>query len=520
MLDKLFRFTVHKYLHVVGCLIVAFGLPMNKVLMSIGTIWLISNVLLEGDFKLYKENLKKNPIFWCVFLLALFHFLGLLWTSDFTYALNDIRVKLPFFILPIALIARTIERRYWIYPIYAFLFSLLITSLLNVWFYFGAESSQTVDIRYLSHFGSHIRYGILVVFGAGISLMMISWKNGLTFLWLLLFSWFTYYTLIAQVMTAYVAYFFTLLGLLLVYFLMLKNKRIKQVLIVLYTATLIFGSYQMYQFFKPENATVAVNSLATQTKLGNKYYHDTTSTIMENGHHLMLYIAEGELKKAWEERSSLPFDGKDIQGQSLKRTLLRYMTSKGLKKDAEGLSQLSDWDIANVENGIASINVANGHFFYRLDGIKRQIQYYSLGYSPSGQTLPQRIEHWKAARHIIKNNFLIGVGTGDVQHAFNEAYETMDSPLDEKYYNRSHNQFLTFWVSFGVFGFLIFLVLWFFTFKQTIINRNWIGLCFAFIAFTSCLPEDTLETQQGVTFVGFFLGYLPFLKVGGKSIVN
>ena len=63
MLDKLFGFKVHSFLHVLGMSVLAFGLPFNKVLMSIGAIWGVSNLVLEADFKTYWANILKNQPF-------------------------------------------------------------------------------------------------------------------------------------------------------------------------------------------------------------------------------------------------------------------------------------------------------------------------------------------------------------------------------------------------------------------------------------------------------------------------
>lgn len=60
MSNKLFSFKVHSFLHVLGMSILAFGLPLNKVLMSIGAIWGVSNLVLEGDIKTYLKNIRKT----------------------------------------------------------------------------------------------------------------------------------------------------------------------------------------------------------------------------------------------------------------------------------------------------------------------------------------------------------------------------------------------------------------------------------------------------------------------------
>ena len=65
---------------------------------------------------------------------------------------------------------------------------------------------------------------------------------------------------------------------------------------------------------------------------------------------------------------------------------------------------------------------------------------------------------------------------------------------------------MTFWISFGVFGFLIFTGFWLWFLWQNIKLNKLIGIGFALIAIASFLSEDTIETQQGVTYISLFLG--------------
>ena len=96
MLDRLFGYPAHTYLHFVGAIIVAIGLPLNKVVMSVGTIWLIANVVLLADYKTYWKKIKENTVIKLIIGLFLFHLIGLLWSEDIGYGLRDIRSKLPF----------------------------------------------------------------------------------------------------------------------------------------------------------------------------------------------------------------------------------------------------------------------------------------------------------------------------------------------------------------------------------------------------------------------------------------
>src|SRR5690606_25046612 len=99
-------------------------------------------------------------------------------------------------------------------------------------------------------------------------------------------------------------------------------------------------------------------------------------------------------------------------------------------------------------------------------------------------------------------NWAWGVGTGDVKEEMREMHREMHPNLDERFWLRAHNQFLTFFVSFGILGFLYFIILFGYAVK---VHRNYtLAVAFFAIAFMSCLTEDTIETQAGVTFFGFF----------------
>lgn len=509
MLDRLFGYPAHTYLHFVGALIVAVGLPLNKVVMSVGTIWLISNVVLLADYKTYWEKIKENTIIKLIIGLFLFHLIGLLWSEDIGYGLRDIRSKLPFLTLPLALFLYPLKRIYIKWVLIAFLISLSITSGINVIWGFLINDITTFDVRDISLFGSHIRYGLLIVMGLGITLIKgFQEKNYLWWIWTL---WFLIYTIITQVLTAYFALTVMGIGLFYIYCFQLQNKSIKYSLLTLFSTFILIASFLVVQTFKPEKVAIDVTTLPTHTAEGNPYKHYPENGLTENGHPIMLFISEKELKNEWKKRSNRDFYGTDNKGHSLKGTLIRFMASKGLTKDAVGMQALTAEDIQWIEQGVPSIRLVEGKGLKRIEELKFELQSYLLGESPSGNSLLQRFEYWKTAWYIIKNNLWFGVGTGDVQNEFDLAYEALDSPLEQEYRHRSHNQFLTFWVSFGIGGFLFFMALWVLLLKNTLTANNWVALSFVLIALASFIPEDTLETQQGVTFIGFFVGLL-FMK--------
>jgi O-antigen ligase len=71
---------------------------------------------------------------------------------------------------------------------------------------------------------------------------------------------------------------------------------------------------------------------------------------------------------------------------------------------------------------------------------------------------------------------------------------------------RTHNQYLTIWMSVGLIGILFCLLLSFQMIKSAK-RYSLVALIYTMIVLISFLTEDTLETQAGVTFVGFFTAW-------------
>jgi O-antigen ligase len=120
-----------------------------------------------------------------------------------------------------------------------------------------------------------------------------------------------------------------------------------------------------------------------------------------------------------------------------------------------------------------------------------------------------RLEFWKTAKALISDNIWFGVGTGDGKLEMQIMYDKTNSVLDQNWRLGSHNEFLSTWVKTGLIGFIIFVIALFSPILRKD-NRNFIYLSFFLIAILSFLAENTLETQPGVTFFGFFNCWLIF----------
>ncbi len=482
--------------------------------MSLGMMLLLLNLLLEANFKSYYHSLKSNKAFLLLFAVFLLHLIGMLYSENFSEGLNDIRVKLPLLIVPLGIIAKPIsDRKTLNFLLGIFVFSLVITSLINFSLYnhwFGNREYD--DLRGMSLFGSHIRYGILISLAAAISFYLAFQFRIYRFLYYLISVWFVFYTFNSGIISGFIALFVAFCAI--VFFYLYHWKKWSAVVFVLLTAG--FVAFTFYLILPAAKKFYPLEELPTHTAAGNPYKHDFNIIGYENGEPVFIMVCEEELHEEWIKVSEMDLNGSDKSGQELKITLIRYMTSKKLPKDREGFRKLSEKDIQNIENGIPTVRYLKPGIFGRLATISHQIENNT---NPNGHSLLQRFAFWDASWKIIKKNLWVGVGSGDSNAAFQKQYETDNSRLLEENRLRSHNQFLAIWVSFGVIGLIIFLWMLFHFTKLNFGRNELCAFVFIMVYISSFLIEDTLETQMGVTSFAFFYGLFS-LAFPGKSVIS
>ncbi|MGB1103947.1 MAG: O-antigen ligase family protein [Crocinitomicaceae bacterium] len=506
MFDKWLNLPAHLYLKLTALTILTVGVALSNVLMSIGAIWIIANWLIQGDFQEYIKRFKKRPSVW--FIVGIFFFLivSLIWSDDFNYGFKDLRVKLPFIVIPLVLAtSEPLKNIHFRFLLYVFLGIMLITSLLNI-IHFASIADRQPDIREMSWFISHVRYAVLTNFAWMTAFFLIRKKNAL---WLnislvCVALWMIYYLYKSQVINGYML-FILLVAILVFYFIWkIRKKSIRYAILFLFAFFGFSTIWLSQQKWRELNQTVDLDykDLELYTPNGNPYYHDTLHKQRENGNYVWLYVNQAEMKSEWAKRSEIPYDSLDNKGQPMFGTLMRYLTSKGETKDSMGVAHLKDTEVQSIENGQTSIK-NNAGFISRLEAFVVEYNIYQGGGDPNGSSFNQRLEHFKAAVDIIESNWLWGVGVGDVPHTFENAYLEIDSQLLPENRHRSHNQFLTIWVALGIIGILGFLSLFIIPFFE-VLDKDFFMIFLLLGLFFSCLFQDFIETQAGVTIFGLF----------------
>ncbi|TNF48655.1 MAG: hypothetical protein EP305_04895 [Bacteroidetes bacterium] len=491
----------HTAIHLIALSGLAAGLPTNKIVLSLSLMIGILNLVMEANFIVYWEKIKKSKSFLLITALFVLHFIGIIWSNDVQYALNDIRIKIPLVLIPLFFTVKPIDGlgRHLITTI--FILSVLVTSLINVAYHqHWIGNREYLDIRDLSLFGSHIRYGILVA----IASLIIFYEIIIVKRWYLLpvLGWLVYYTFYSQVLSGVLALAAGLIGFIFVW--LYNRTKLGGVLsMILIAVSIVLLVRTLMNFSTPKNIP-DISTLEQTTNAGNAYTHQLEGGFDLNGDPVLIYVCEKELREEWSKRSSIHYDSLDQKQQPIKYTIIRYLASKGQRKDAEGIQSLTEKDVQNIQLGKATQQETENSFRARLSGLHFQLLNQE---DPNGHSLLQRLEYWKTGLRILQRNWFIGVGTGDVQQSFDQQYEADKSKLLPERRLRAHNQFLTFGITFGFFGLLLFILMLWHYFKIGLQHISFLTVAFIFIAASTFFIEDTLETQTGATLFAFFYAF-------------
>ena len=477
---------------------------LSRIVFSFNVIWY--------NIKTRFNDFIHNKVAVVMVSIYLMHFIGLIYTSDFQYAFKDLRIKLPLLVFPLILSTmKPLTRKQFDTVLWFFIGSVFFVTILGAIKFIRRDF---VDVRELSVFVSHIRVSLCIVFSIfilGYFCVKRHYKAILKAVVVFLVLWFLWQITILESFISIII-ILALCFVLMMYYVFRSTKKYFKICMVVTIVVVAFISlYLPYKIIDDYTNPTQINveQLDTHTKLGNPYVFDTVHFGVEDARYVGLYLAKNEMINAWNDRSVK----KITEYDAAYYTLVRYLTSKDLRKDAEGVGQLSEDDIRNIENGVANYNyIDNPGFKTRIMKVMIAFANYKKDGNANGSSVFQRVEYIKASFNIIKKNPMIGVGTGDLADSFAKYYEETNSKLLPEYRFRSHNQYLAMAVAFGMIGLIWFLLSMIYPFIADKKNRNYVYFVFLFIMMLSMLTEDTLETQIGVTLFAYFNSFLVFAK--------
>ena len=496
-----------------GLLLLVLGLLFSKPLLSIAEGTLALSLMLRGQFfsRIKGFFMQRENIVLCSFYLLLV--VGMLHTQDVKAGLDELRIRLPLLVLPILLLASPpLSKTRTEQVLNLFIAAVTVSTLISTGVLLGIGHKNIQDIREISLFMSNIRLALLVVLAflltAYRALIAKSDQSLLLRTTLLLLClWFFAFLLLLESLTGILLLLFiaSCLG---IYKLWSGRNTLSRLTLA---ASLIALPMALTYYFNRVTSSVTAQekvdfaTLDSLTPEGNRYEHRAADLQFENGHPVWVYVCKYELERDWNKRSNIDFLGKDEKGQYIEYTLIRYLASKGLRKDASGVKALSDGDLRSIERGITNVQDQQvSSISTRVRQTTWEVKNFLAGGNPSGHSTTQRLEFWRTALGIISANTWIGVGTGDAKTAMDAEYIRNQSPLAAENRLMPHNEYLLAAVMLGIPGLLLLLLSLLYPVYANRKNLRYGYVVFCMLAILSMLTEDTLGTQVGVTFYAFF----------------
>lgn len=487
------RANIHYSLYLLGLLVLIAAIPLSHFLMGLCAFILLLNWIVEWNWCEKWERAKQNKAIFWISGLYIVSLLGLIRTEDFHIAGSVLLAQLPILLGPVIIATSqplTAHNKQRLIDLFCLAtFSGCIASVIY-W-----RTHTIGDLREISICIDHIRFSLCIVLAIVFCLHSMFngfWKHSRQrFVYAVIAMLMFLYLFIAQTLTGIISLFVVIVAFWAYMLIKWENRRLKVVLSVVMSAgifavSLYFGQLT-YRYFHNQDTTIETRL----TALGNPYSFDDNS-LVENGHKLGYYVCESELQSAWTLRSDTTYT--DL----LQQTLIRYLNSKGLRKDYAAVMSLSDKDIWNVEHLEANYE------YTRSFGIKRALfstffsfsLYQHYGYIDNSSML-QRVELWNASSKVLRQNWLLGVGIGDYKAALDDQLAAQGSPIAHKQNRGSHNQFLTFGLMGGVLLMLYFIWIMFYPFVAFRSRINFVYIAFFLVLFLSMFTEDTIMSQTG-----------------------
>lgn len=507
-----------------GSILLVVGLPLSTVLMSIGQFVLAGNWLLERRYAERIGLLKGNRVALGLMSMWVVHIIWFIPSTDLGYAWRDAQTKLPLLLLPLFFITSTrLKRSEAIEVLWMFVVACSAGALAGAADFYGFHSEVMTDRRELSLFTSHIRLSLMLCVAIAFASHQL-YANRNTWPWvtkvvvIATIGWMFWFLVLLESFNGYLAFAGMCAAVAIWGMVNVRMPLIRRMWLGAVTMAAIASAVYLVKIAKLHFQSVPIDWERAPyfTANGRPYGFWLDEPQRENGHRVWFFVSMEELEQQWPQRSSIPIDSADHKGQPIRFTLMRYITSLGLAKDSVAVHALLASDVQAIENGVTNYR------FKKTWGVERrfdealwEVENYLITVRPGNSSMIQRLVHAQAGWAIFRQNLLIGTGTGDVRSAFSAYYLSHDTGLEEKFWARTHNQFLTFLLTFGIVGGLWCIAVLILPLAAN--RRDVLFVAVWTVATVSMFGDDTLETQAGATFVAFFITFLSTYRAAGTE---
>jgi len=504
------RKRLHHRIYLLSLCLIAVFLPLSRWLLTVSEIILVANWLAEGDFRTKFSRLRTDRAAIALMLIYLLNVIGLAWSADPGYGLrHDLLHKLPTLFLPLTVATSELPGRKMTRRImWLFISSVLVVSVIG---FLRTQFDPALSYREASPFIPGIYFGLMVVI-AVLQLLMMAWEiRGRRVYFvasLASAAWLIFFLFYLRALSGVAALAAVTIWLTVTLASRSGSSAVKIAVPAGFAVLAGVALWPLAGIWRDTHAEnpVALRNLDPYTSAGTAYLHDTTNIIRENGTLVYLYIADGELREAWNERSSLDYDGTTLTGEELRATLFRYMSSLGLRKDLEHFMMLSGNDIAAIEKGITNHqNIDRPGFYVRAYEEMMSLYLYreSSGRMTDWGSLTKRIDLWKASWEAFRARPVFGWGTGGILMAVDHGLQKNNSEL-AGLNMKPHSQYLFILLTLGAAGLVATLMLYAFFIAEKKAYKSLMFNLFLVAFLVHFTGNNSLESQPGQDLFVFF----------------
>lgn len=494
-------------------ILLMFGFFYFVFVASVARGLLIIGIVLKLIAK--KENLKnlktKLGYILCIGAIFVLDILGICLANNVNDALKVLSHEVSFVTVPmfIALYSPVKKRILGAIAVYYVLLCVLgsVVGLFNYAF------SSYSDVRHLIPGTRNIAFAIKNAF-AVILLCIYSYNEKKYRLWCLLTALFLILAMIFMQMLSGLVTSVLFAVMAMIYLAFKKKSKTNVILASCIMVLLLFSGFWTYREYK-NYFTVKENFIGKKeikTSQGN-LYTAIDDKFIENGNLVNNYLCPEEVEQEWKSLTGISLKEKCNDGvYTYKDLIYRYLNSKGLHKDADGVRQLNEKDLENLKHGLANVVYAEKFSLKpRLYQTFFEFERFKNTGNVEDKSLIQRFAMTNSAFNLIERNIWFGVGTADSEKELSRQLKK-DYPSLQVEDADPHNQFIYTVVSFGLSGLLIFLLLSAFPVVKLKLWKNKYFLAFIFVCICYMFVESALRMMAGRIFYVLFFALFVFNK--------
>ncbi|MBO6118626.1 MAG: O-antigen ligase family protein [Bacteroidales bacterium] len=497
------------------------GVLYSTFIFTLALVAIVIRILFIGSIKDKLTTIKQNKILLiCLIGLYILNIIGLIWTDNLPKGLTELNHKLPLLIIPlfIAVISPLKRNVYYI----AFAFYLLMLTFGIIYGFINYIIHPYTESRVLIPFARHISFAFHLSF-ASAAMIILSYKNRrMAKYFIPITVLFLSYIFIASLASGVITV--TVLAVLSSFILLFRlRSKYACIISIMVLAGCLSAGYWFYRqycnYFVPKE-DFAVMSVS-KTSNGNDY-RKTYDRFIENGNYVNKYCCPEEVNAAWKNRTGLDITDYCIGKEGNVHyhyydIIYRYLNSKGLKKDAQGVNSLTQKDIENIKQGCSNIVYTDKFSLKpRLYQTFYEFERYFRTKEVENMSLIQRIVWTENTLKVIKDRPVKGTGTGAAKDCM-DRYLKISHPEIQMPINDPHNQFLYTTANFGLIGLAVLLIFLLYPMFRLHLGNNPYFTVFFITALCWMFAESCLERYDGMCFVSTLMSFFCFNQIADKN---